>query len=125
MKTPSPQQIKTRDGKSAPTISPSINIHEREEAVLLEAELPGVKKEDIHLEVTDNEVVVTGRRPLEGFPPGFTSLIQERRAVEFRRSFLLSPDVDGNKITAKYSQGVLILTIPKSERTKPQKINIE
>lgn len=101
---------------------PEVNIYETVEGYLLEAEMPGVSKEGLEVTLDDNELTITGRRvpsPLPGRP-----LFKESREADFRRVFELDPAIDTSKATARMEQGILTLTLPKSERVKPRKILI-
>lgn len=104
-------------------ISPDVNILETKQGYILEAEMPGVNKEGLEITLDGNEVTIVGRRAEEvvnGEP-----VFRERRLANFRRVFELDPAIDTSKISAKIEQGVLNLTLPKSERVKPRKINVE
>jgi HSP20 family protein len=104
-------------------VAPVVNIMETAEGYLLEAEMPGVTKEGLEITLEGNEITIVGRRktsPLPGNP-----LFRESRAADYRRVFELDPAIDVGKISAKMDQGVLVLTLPKSERVKPRKIAVE
>ena len=108
--------------KQAMYVTPRVNIIEEKDLVRVEAELPGVPKDGVDLEVNGNELTLTGHRKsqtAEGMP-----LIRERRAYDFRRVFALSRAVDATNIKADMSDGVLTLRIPKAEHMKPRKIAV-
>ena len=70
-----------------------------------------------------NELTITGRRG-----PGTVSgdaIFRERQSADYRRVFELDPAIDTSKVSAKMEQGILTLTLPKSERVKPRKISVE
>jgi HSP20 family protein len=103
--------------------SPEVNIFETKDGYVLEAEMPGVGKDGLEVTVEGNELTIVGRRNQEtvtGEP-----LFCERQRYDFRRVFELDPAIDTGKVGAKMDQGILTLTLPKSERVKPRKINIE
>ncbi len=103
-------------------VSPRVNIIEEKEAVRIEAELPGVAKEGLEIEVKGDELTLIGRRAkpaLEGTP-----LVRERRNFDYRRVFALSRAVDAAGIKANMENGVLTLQIPKAEHMKPRKITV-
>jgi HSP20 family protein len=104
-------------------VAPQVNIFENKEGYVLEAEMPGVNKEGLEVTVEDNEITIVGRRSTET-APGQT-LFRERHAADYRRVFDLDPAIDTSKISARVEQGVLTLTLPKSEKVKPRKILVD
>ena len=104
-------------------VSPEVNIFETKDGYLLEAEMPGVSKEGLEITLEGNEITIVGHRKNEvvaGSP-----LFRERALADYRRVFELDPAIDTARITAKMEQGVLNLTLPKSERVKPRKIKVD
>jgi HSP20 family protein len=103
-------------------VTPEVTIFEVADGYVLQAEMPGVRKEGLEITLEGNEITITGRRitePLTGDP-----LFQECRKANYRRTFELDPAIDSGRISAKMEQGVLTLTLPKSERVKPRKIEV-
>lgn len=103
-------------------IAPEVNIFETKDGYVLEAEMPGVSKEGLEITLEGNEITITGHRELShvhGEP-----LFRECQLADFRRVFELDPAIDTGKISAKMTQGVLTLTLPKSEKVKPRKIAV-
>jgi len=106
----------------AETISPDVNIYETNDGYLLEAEMPGVSKDGLEITLDGNELTITGRRNSEvtaGEP-----LFCERSSVNYQRTFELDPAIDTARINAKMNQGLLTLTLPKSEKVQPRKITV-
>jgi HSP20 family protein len=68
------------------------------------------------------EITITGRRT--NLVPSGVGLISERRPVDFRRTFELDPAIDCGRISARMNQGVLTLSLPKSEKVKPRKVHV-
>jgi len=102
---------------------PDVNIFETKDGYVLEAEMPGVSKDGLEVTLEGNEITIVGHRLTE-----VTSgelLFRERRLADYRRVFELDPAVDTTKVSAKMEQGVLTLTLPKSERVKPRKIAVD
>jgi len=101
---------------------PEVNIFETKDGYVLEAEMPGVNKDGLEITLDGNEITITGRRGAEtvsGEP-----VFRERRLADYRRVFELDPAIDTAKIAARLEQGVLTLSLPKSERVKPRKITV-
>ena len=104
-------------------VAPQVNIFENQEGYVLEAEMPGVNKEGLEVTLEDNEITIVGRRAADTAPG--QPLFRERHAADYRRVFELDPAIDGSKIFARIDQGVLTLTLPKSEKVKPRKIRVD
>lgn len=103
-------------------ISPEVNIFETKDGYVLEAEMPGVNKDGLEITLENNELTLMGHRVQENAPG--EALFRERRHADFRRVFELDPAIDTAKVSARIEQGVLTLTLPKSERVKPRKITV-
>lgn len=103
-------------------VAPEVNIYEAKDGYVLEAEMPGVGKDGLEITLDGNEVIIVGHRSPE--VPAGEALYRERRPADYRRVFELDPAVDTNKISARMNQGVLYLTLPKSEKVKPRRIAI-
>jgi HSP20 family protein len=119
------QQAKNADGitQRQEYVSPDCNIFETGDGYVLEAEMPGVNKEGLEVTFEDNELTIVGHRADEtgiGDP-----IFRERRFTDYRRVFELDPAIDSGKISARIEQGVLTLTLPKSEKVRPRKIAVD
>ena len=103
-------------------VAPDVNIFETKDGYELEAEMPGVNKDGLEITLEGHEITITGHRPAEivsGEP-----LVRERHGADFRRVFELDPAIDTARISARMNQGILFLTLPKSEEVKPRKITV-
>ncbi len=117
-----PRPVATPD-RATEFASPEVNIYETSEGYVLEAEMPGVNKEGLEITLEGNEITIVGHRhvaPLSG-----EALFRESFRGDFRRVFELDPAIDTSRIAARMDQGVLTLTLPKSERVKPRKIKVD
>ena len=101
---------------------PNVDIFETDDGYVLEAEMPGVNKDGLEVTVQGTEITITGHRT--NVVPSGVALVAERRPLDYRRSFELDPATDSSRISAKMNQGVLTLSLPKSERVKPRKIQV-
>lgn len=106
-----------------PFVAPDVNIYETEEAFVLHAEMPGITKEGLEVILEGNTLTFVGRRHEE--PVRGTVLYRESRVTNYRRVFELDPAIDTEKIAAEMQQGMLTLTLPKTARVKPRKIEIK
>lgn len=104
-------------------VSPEVNIFETRDGYVLEAEMAGVGKDGIEITLEDNELTIVGRRNKEGMAG--EPLFCECSKADYKRVFELDPAIDTSKIAARMEQGVLSLTLPKSEKVKPRKITVE
>ena len=108
--------------RERPFVSPNVNIVETKEGYVLEAEMPGVAREGLEINLEENVLTITGRRvPDAGV---VTLLYRESNPADYRRVFELSPSVDSEKITAQIEQGILTLNLPKAEKAMPRRINV-
>lgn len=103
---------------------PRTDIHETDKEIVIDAELPGIDKKDVHVEVKDNVLTFSGERKYEKKEEGRKNL-SERYYGSFSRSFSLPESVDSGNVKAAFKNGVLTLTLPKKEKTLPKEINIE
>lgn len=107
---------------AAQFVVPEVNIYETKDGYTLEAEMPGVSKDGLEITLEGHEITITGRRTAE-VVSGET-LFRERHGADYRRVFELDPAIDTARISARMNQGVLFLTLPKSEQVKPRKIPV-
>jgi HSP20 family protein len=103
--------------------SPLVDIEEQDDAYVLEAELPGVKREDVDIEVAGNELSITGEIKEKERKGAMRR--RTRRTGRFEYRVRLLDQVDSSKIEASLDQGVLTVRVPKSERAQRQKIEIK
>lgn len=117
------KEIEKVDVDKTRFVRPSVDINEDDNGINLYADMPGVKREDLKVESTENKLTITGTISTE-VSDDFVELKSEFRYSEYRREFTLSRELDANKITAKLKNGVLLLNIPKREEIKPRRIEI-
>ena len=105
------------------TNSPRTNLMENGDNFEVRAELPGISKDDISIKIQGNYLEISGKRTIES-PEGYKAHRNERSATTFSRSFTLPDEVDVEKVDAALKDGILYLTLPKSEAAKPRLIAI-
>jgi HSP20 family protein len=105
--------------------SPAVDIHETDDTYVVSADLPGLNKDDIQINVEDNTLTIKGEKKFEEKVPRDRYIRVERTYGTFVRSFTLPQNVDSTKIKATFRDGVLDLTLPKKEEAKPKKIAVE
>jgi HSP20 family protein len=106
------------------TWAPPVDIYETDDAVILKAELPGVSKDDVSIEIHQNTLILRGQRKHEAEVKEEHYHRVERAYGTFQRSFMLPTLVDQEHVQATYKDGVLELRLPKSEAAKPKRIAI-
>mgnify|MGYP003573384470 CR=1 FL=1 len=104
---------------------PSINILERQDAMVVTADLPGLRAEDVDVTVEEGTLSIRGERSLEEAAEGETYHRVERLYGSFERTFTLPNSIDVDKIEARFSNGEMILTLPKREESKPRSVKIK
>ena len=102
---------------------PMINLWETEEALMVEAELPGVQQDQIDISVVGNDLTLKVERP-ELEKEGVTFHRRERPSGSFVRVVQLPAEVNANRVEAELRNGVLTLTLPKAESARPRKIHV-
>ncbi|MBF0217149.1 MAG: Hsp20/alpha crystallin family protein [Candidatus Omnitrophica bacterium] len=107
------------------TIVPAVSVKDSGKEIILEAEMPGLKREDIAIEIEGDGLKIHGKKNNCAAPEGYRTIWSERCGYEYSRSFILTEEVNREKVQAKYADGLLTLTIPKSEHAAPRKIAIQ
>lgn len=103
--------------------TPLADVSETEEAYIVEAEVPGIAKDDIDIQVSGNEIAITGRTEQQE-EEGKRAHRRGRRYGRFEYRAMLPGDISADKVSAALHNGVLTVTIPKSEKVKPRRIAI-
>ncbi len=104
-----------------PKIAPVVDIYENEDEILLHADMPGVMKDKITINVDNGKLEISGARHLQNKGTGSW---KEFGDVEYRRVFSVPQSIDVGKVNADFKEGVLRLHLPKTEAAKPRKIEI-
>ena len=104
--------------------SPALDVFDEKDHFVVNAELPGMKKEDIELSFQDGVLSISGERKQSTEKSEGETYRSERYFGKFQRSVTLQTAVDSSKISASYKDGVLSVTLPKSEAAKPKQIQV-
>lgn len=107
------------------TWAPACDIYETENEIVVKAELPEVKKENVQITLENNLLTIRGERKFEEETKKENYHRIERTYGEFIRSFTLPTFINAEKITAEFKDGVLRVTIPKREEAKPKQIEVK
>jgi HSP20 family protein len=104
--------------------NPSVDIYENKDQIVLEAELPGMTREDFDLSIENNVITLRGERRFEKKDDGDNYHRVERSYGSFTRSFTLPQTVEAENVEAEYRNGVLRVKLPKREEVKARRIEI-
>lgn len=105
--------------------SPRVDIHETDNEFVISAEIPGISKKDVKVDVDDDILTISGERKQESDEKGKNYHRIERRYGSFRRSFTLPDNADKDKIKASFKDGILNLSIPKAPKPEAKAIEIK
>lgn len=103
---------------------PTVDIYDNNENIVIKAELPGIDKKDIVIDVKDGVLTLKGERSFDNEVKEEKYYCRERTFGKFERVFRLPADVDPEKISADYKDGILKIDIPKPEKQKPKQITV-
>lgn len=116
-------------GFTSPTLGkgvfPVMDVTETPEQFIIEAEVPGIQKENLKLSIKKDELVIEGEKKEEDKKEGESFLRIERSYGSFRRSIRLPSEIAQSKVKAKYENGVLKISLPKTEKEKPKEIEVK
>jgi HSP20 family protein len=106
------------------TFLPSFDVKENPDAYVFVADMPGIRKENLDIQLAGNRLTISGRREPDGTYNEGQIYSQERSFGTFTRTFSLPEEAESAKVTAELRDGVLHLTVPKSPEVRPKKISI-
>jgi HSP20 family protein len=106
------------------TFLPSFDVKETHDAYVFVADMPGIRKEDLDIQLAGNRLTISGRREPEGPQNEGQVYSQERSFGTFTRTFSLPEEAESGKVAAELRDGVLHLMVPKSPEVRPKKISI-
>lgn len=104
-------------------LRPAVDIYEDAQGITLNADLPGVSRDRLSVQVEGNTLTIEGQTAID-MPEGMEALYADVNATRFRRTFTLSNELETDKISAEMKDGVLLLKIPKRAELQPRKIEI-
>lgn len=118
-------RVDDEEGLNTSTWVPAVDIFETADSVVVKAELPGVSRENIDIQVRDNTLTLKGERKFEREIQDENYLRIERSYGAFHRAFSLPTVIRQDKVKAALRDGVLEVTLPKAEEAKPKQVKIE
>lgn len=116
--------VDSNEARQEPALMPPVDVFEDAAGITLFADLPGVPKDKLNLQLESDSLTIEGEVALTT-PDGMESSHAEVRVPRYRRVFTLSRELDSDKAVAEFRNGVLKLRIPKAEHAQPRKIEIQ
>jgi len=121
--------IGTRNGQprehvSTRVWSPMVDVYEDQDAIVIKTDLPGVSQDDIDIEMNNDMLTIRGERKFDDEARRDNYVRVERQYGSFQRTFTIGIPVEPDKIKAVFKNGILELTLPKAEITKPRKVQV-
>jgi HSP20 family protein len=107
-----------------PALLPAVDIYEDARGITLKADLPGVTKERLSVQVDKDVLTIEGEAQIE-VPEGMESYYADLRATRYHRRFTLSRELQADRIEAEMRDGVLTLTVPTREELQPRRIEVK
>ena len=104
--------------------NPAVDLYEKDDHFVIKAELPGVDKDDIKVDLKDRVLTLSGERTYDNEVKEENYYRRERSYGKFQRAFSLPADVDSDKITAEFKDGVLRVEVPKPEEKRAKQVTI-
>jgi HSP20 family protein len=114
-----------RRGGEGAAFAPALDVHEGPEGYTIKASLPGVKPQDVDIQYQQGVLTISGTAQEEQQQQQGTYHLRERRQGRFSRTLSLPDAVDADRAQAQFEHGVLTLTLPKAESTKPRRIQVQ
>lgn len=102
---------------------PPLNVFQQDDNVVIVAEVPGVKKSEIDIQVKNNRVRIAGRRSIE-YQEGASLHRRERVSGAFDRTIAIPMEIEADKVKAEYREGILAVHLPRAERDRPRSVKI-
>ncbi|MCG7896534.1 MAG: Hsp20/alpha crystallin family protein [Candidatus Thiodiazotropha taylori] len=115
--------LKKSAGEVERTMTPAVNIFEDGEGISLLADMPGVSRDRLNIQVDSDSLTVEGTAEIP-MPEGMQAVYADVRSTRYRRSFSLSSELDVERIDASLKDGLLTVRIPKREKFQPRKIEV-
>jgi HSP20 family protein len=105
-------------------VFPPVNVTQDDDNFYVRAEVPGIKPSELSITAVRNRVSLAGRREIQREQAPVSYHRKERAEGSFNRTVTLPTEVDAERVDARYADGILTLTLPKAEETKPRQITV-
>ena len=118
-----PAEVQARAREQELVLAPAVDIFENADGITVQAEMPGVSKERLNVQADRNSLLIEGDVAID-MPAGIEALYADVQATKYRRSFVLSGELETERIDANLKDGVLTVRIPKRAEFRPRKIEV-
>src|SRR5437899_11696403 len=116
-------EIEAKAREQELVLAPAVNVFEDDHGIAVQAEMPGVSKERLNVQADRNSLIIEGDVMID-MPAGIEALYADVQATKYRRSFVLSGELETDQIEANLKDGVLTVSIPKRAEFRPRKIEV-
>lgn len=116
-------EVRKAEDRPGPALYTPVDIYEDAEGIHLQADMPGVSKDRLTVQVDRDTLLIEGDAKID-MPEGMNALYADVRSTRYRRSFTLSSELQTDAIEANLKDGVLTVRIPKREEAKPRRIEV-
>jgi HSP20 family molecular chaperone IbpA len=121
--TREPTEVQAKAREQEIVVRPAVDIFEDASGITVEAEMPGVSKDRLHVQADRNSLLIEGEASIDT-PAGMEALYADVQSTRYGRSFVLSGELETDKIEANLKDGVLTVRIPKRAELRPRKIEV-
>jgi len=111
------------DRRAEFTLTPDVDIYEDSEGIYVKADMPGVSRDRLDIQVNRDALTIEGEAHID-MPEGMEAMYADIQSTRYQRSFVLSAELETDKIDARLNDGVLSVFIPKRPEAKPRKIEV-
>jgi HSP20 family molecular chaperone IbpA len=118
-----PTDVQTKAREQELVLAPAVDVFEDSQGITVQAEMPGVSKDRLNVEADRNSLVIEGNVVID-MPPGIEALYADVQATTYRRSFVLSGELETDQIEATLKDGLLTVRIPKRAEFRPRKVEV-
>lgn len=116
-------QASDPEGRSEFVLTPDVDIYEDSEGIYVQSDMPGVSRDRLEIQVNKDALTIEGEARID-MPEKMEAMYADVRSTRYRRSFVLSAELDTDKVDAVLKDGVLTVRIPKRSEAKPRKIEV-
>jgi HSP20 family protein len=120
---PDPTEVQARAREEELALAPAVDIFEDAHSITVQAEMPGVSKDRLNVQADRNSLLIEGDAAID-MPSGMEALYADVQATRYRRSFVLSGELDTDRIEANLKDGLLTVRIPKRAEFRPRRIEV-
>jgi HSP20 family protein len=117
-------QVPTKQREQELALAPPVDIFEDVHGITVQAEMPGVSRDRLNIQADRNNLLIEGDVVID-MPQGIEAVYADLRATRYRRSFVLSGELDADKIEANLKDGLLTVRIPKRSEFRPRRIEVQ